>query len=219
MRSERLGGADPDADEASPAVAAASLLGSSRRRLSLRLGLPLLQLPMVRTALPPSIRSTAASHASTPRDFGRADQLTTAWGGAAAEYARELGRPRRTSRLFLLLGGAAGLFGCVLYLQAWVLDQRAPPLDDSPPRGSTAHWASDEWHRHHTRGPLRQLWRAVVALLRWLRFFSLSPRHFALLALALSVYLFAVNSLGLSSLDVLLALRGRPRRDRRDLSR
>ena len=41
-------------------------------------------------------------------------------------------RPRRTSRLFLLLGGAAGLFGCVLYLQAWVLDQRAPPLDDSP---------------------------------------------------------------------------------------
>jgi len=36
-----------------PAVAAAVLLGSSRRRLGARLGLPLLQLPAVRTELPP----------------------------------------------------------------------------------------------------------------------------------------------------------------------
>ena len=41
--------------------------------------------------------------------------------------------------------------------------------------------------------------------LRVLRFFSLSPSNFALLGLSCSLYLFAFNSLGLSSLDTLVA--------------
>ena len=50
------------------AVAAAVLLGSSRRRLGVRLGLPLLQLPAVRTELPPVLRSSRSTCSSPPRD-------------------------------------------------------------------------------------------------------------------------------------------------------
>ena len=71
---EVLAAEDPSGSDLPASVAAAALLGSSRRRLGSRLGLPLLQLPAVRTEHPLALRtsrSTLTAYSSEP-DLGLA---------------------------------------------------------------------------------------------------------------------------------------------------
>lgn len=89
-----------------------------------------------------------------------------------------------------------------------------PPLDVSPSAHKRAPWSADDaWPLPtHRQRRLGFPWAALIPPLRWLRFFLL-PRNFVMLALLFLTYLFAVNSLGISSLDVVESIaRRRPRR-------
>ena len=81
-------------------------------------------------------------------------------------------------------------------------------LDDSPGRAKRPS-VSEDWH--HARRPNRRLFGVQQRWLLHLRPF-LVPRNFILLAVAVSAYLFAFNSLGLSALDLVKDVARRPRR-------